>query len=602
MTGSFPLVMGSEHCLRLSYTVRLMTLTTERILEKLTFLYGTQRGSACYQRLRQRLDDFHAHYPQFAQQPVDPTNRLTGRDVVLITYGDSLRDPAAVPLKVLHEFLTRHLADTISAVHVLPFYPYSSDDGFSVIDYMAVNPDLGDWADIDRLGKDFGLMFDAVINHMSAHSAWFQGFLAGDPQYQDFFITADPSADLSAVVRPRTLPLLTAFETASGTRHVWTTFSSDQVDLNFANPEVLLRIVDVLLFYVAHGASLIRLDAIAYLWKIVGTSCIHLPQTHAVVKLFRAILDEVAPGVALITETNVPHDQNVSYFGDGTDEAQLVYQFTLPPLLLHTFAQGDATVFNAWAAGLKKVSPQTTFFNFTASHDGIGVRPLEGILPPDAIDALVQRVRQHGGDVSFKNNSDGTQSPYELNINYFDALSNPNSGEPLALQARRFLAAQAIQLAFVGVPGIYIHSLLGSRNWYEGVAQTGRLRTINREKLDRRAVEAALNDVSSLRSLVFYPYRDLIARRKAESAFHPNGGQQVLSLHPSAVALLRTSPDGRERLLAVHNVANRLIALDLADAGLSDVEMYQDVITGRQVGARASLDLQPYEVMWLKAV
>jgi glycosidase len=578
-----------------------MTLTSERILEKLTFLYGYQRGTACYQQLLRQLDDFITHFPQFSQSSVDPANRVTERDVVLITYGDSLQDSDTAPLQVLYEFLTRHLENTISTVHTLPFFPYSSDDGFSVIDYIAVDPDLGEWSHIDRLRERFKLMFDAVINHVSAQSAWFQGFLAGNPAYQDFFITVDPSTDLSAVVRPRALPLLTAFETTSGVRHVWTTFSNDQIDLNFAHPAVLLKMVDVLLFYVAHGASLIRLDAIAYLWKTVGTSCIHLGETHTVVQLFRDILDHVAPGVALITETNVPHAENVSYFGDGTNEAQLVYQFTLPPLLLYTFVQGDATVFSDWAAGLQKISDQTTFFNFTASHDGIGVRPLEGILPPKAIEALVQRARQHGGDVSFKINNDGSRSPYELNINYFDALSDPNGGEPLELQARRFLAAQAIQLAFVGVPGIYIHSLLGSRNWMEGVAQTGRLRTINREKLSRSAVEAALADSTTLRSHVFYPYRDLIARRCAEKAFHPNGPQQVLSLHPAAVTLLRTSPDGSDHIVAIHNVANRTITLDLSGVPLAGTGTYLDVISGRRFDARAQLELQPYKVVWLKA-
>src|SRR5690606_35016656 len=108
--------------------------------------------------------------------------------------------------------------------------------------------------------------------------------------------------------------------------------SADQVDLNFKNPAVLLATTRALLFYVEHGAKFIRLDAIAYLWKEIGTPCIHLPQTHQVIQLMRAVLDEVAPDVRLITETNVPHPDNISYFGAGTNEAQLVYNFALPPL------------------------------------------------------------------------------------------------------------------------------------------------------------------------------------------------------------------------------------------------------------------------------
>ncbi len=570
------------------------------LLDKLVALYGPVDGAAAHARLMNALDAFRAANPHLGRR-VDPAERVTERDVMLITYGDSLVEPGRPPLQTLREFALRHLKGIVSAIHVLPFFPYSSDDGFSVIDYMAVNPALGDWDDVERLGADFKLMFDAVINHVSAESAWFRGFLAGDPQYENFFITVDPGTDLSGVVRPRSLPLLTAVQRGGETVHVWTTFSEDQVDLNFCEPEVLLRIIDVLLFYVARGASFIRLDAIAYMWKMPGTPCIHLEQTHTVIRLFRELLDLVAPSVALITETNVPHEENVSYFGDGSNEAQLVYQFTLPPLTLHAFASQDATRLSTWAATIRNPSPSATYFNFTASHDGIGVRPVEGILTGDEVAALVEQVQAHGGAVSYKANSDGSQSPYELNITYFDALSNPAGDEPLDLQARRFIASQAIQLAFVGMPGIYIHSLLGSRNWNAGVAQTGRLRSINRERLAIAEVEAALADPASLRSRVFTAYRDLIAVRIREKAFHPNGAQAVLHLDPALFALLRTSPDGAERILAVTNVANRTVTLDLGAAGLPDVRAYRDLIGGMRFAADAALEVAPYQVLWLKA-
>ena len=361
-----------------------------------------------------------------------------------------------------------------------------------------------------RVGKNFHLMFDGVINHISAQSEWFKAFLHDDPKYRDYFIVVDGKPDLSQVVRPRALPLLTEFTTPSGVKKVWTTFSADQIDLNYANPDVLLDIIDVLLFYVAQGAELIRLDAIAYLWKEIGTSCLHLPQTHRVIQLLRAILDEVAPHVALITETNVPHQDNISYFGDGHNEAQLVYNFALPPLTLHTFHTGDASALTQWAASLERpdrwgaatsdlqpssappVRSAPTFFNFLASHDGIGLNPARGILRDDEIAALVDRVVAHGGRVSYKSNPDGSTTPYELNINYFDALSDPNSSEPLSLQIDRFVAAHAIMLSLSGVPGLYFHSLFGSRGWPEGVTLTGQNRTVNRQKFDRAEVEREL--------------------------------------------------------------------------------------------------------------
>ncbi len=578
-----------------------MTEHSESMRHKLIALYGAERGAACHARLMSLLDTFRAQRPDLSAQPIDPRERVTERDVMLITYGDSLQRPGLLPLQTLGRFLRQHLLGVISTVHILPFFPYSSDDGFSVIDYTAVNPDLGDWSDIRRLGQDFKLMFDAVINHISAHSAWFRGFLAGDPAYQGFFIMVDPNTDLSQVVRPRSLPLLTEVETSGGPAHVWTTFSTDQIDLNFANEEVLLKIIEVLLFYVGQGMTFLRLDAIAYLWKRIGTSCIHLDETHTVVKLFRDVLDVVAPHVTIITETNVPHPENVSYFGNGQDEAQLVYQFTLPPLTLHAIATGDASVLSKWAAGVETISDQTTFFNFTASHDGIGVRPVEGILPDEGVALLVERAKAHGGAVSYKANPDGTQSPYELNINYFDALSDPAAGEPLDVQASRFLVSQAIALAFMGMPGIYIHSLLGSRNWNDGVRQTGHLRSINREKLDLGTVEAALADPGSLRARVFFAYRDLIARRTSERAFHPNGPQTVLDLHPALFALLRTSPDGAEQIVAIHNVSGQTVRADLSAVPLEGITGFTDLIAGTPVAADTAIDVRPYQVLWLKA-
>jgi glycosidase len=574
---------------------------TDSILNKLIRLYGSERGADGHARLMVMLDDFRAQHPDLSTQTVDPAERVTERDVMLITYGDSLWEPNAWPLQTLHGFLQRYLVGTLSAVHILPFFPYSSDDGFSIIDYKAVNPPLGDWPDIRRIGQSFKLMFDAVINHISAQSDWFRAFLDGDPAYQDFFISVDPMTDLSLVVRPRSLPLLTPVPTRLGEKHVWTTFSADQIDLNFAHPDVLLKIVDVLLFYLSQGMRFIRLDAIAYLWKRIGTDCIHLEETHTVVKLFRDIFDIVAPYVAIITETNVPHAENVSYFGSGADEAQLVYQFSLPPLTLHAFATGDAVVLGDWAARIEKVSDSTTFFNFTASHDGIGVRPAEGILSDAEIGGLVERAQAHGGAVSFKTNSDGSQSPYELNINYFDALSDPSSDEPLEIQVRRFIASQAIQLAFMGMPGIYIHSLLGSRSWPAGVQQTGRLRSINREKLRLSGLTAELDDPASLRSRVFSAYRDLIAKRVREKAFHPNAPQTVLRLHPALFTLLRTSPDGTEHIAAIHNVANRRVRVDLSAVPLKGIRMYRDLVSGRPVAAVDKLEIEPYQVLWLKA-
>ena len=580
--------------------------TEQRLFDHLAFLYGAERAPALLERLRSILIRFRQRNPHLvARERLAPHERLTERDVILITYGDQVTEPGKPPLQTLAEVLEKYVGGIITGVHVLPFFPYSSDDGFSVIDYTAVNPDFGTWADIERLGRRFRLMFDAVINHISAHSDWFQEFLKGNAEFADYFIVVEEGTDLSQVVRPRALPLLTRVPTASGEQLVWTTFSADQIDLNYAHPDVLLKVIEILLLYVEKGAEIIRLDAIAYLWKKIGTPCIHLEETHRVVKLFRAIFDAVAPHVMLITETNVPHQENISYFGDGTDEAQMVYQFPLAPLVLNAFHSGSARHLSEWAATLKTPSDTTTFFNFLATHDGIGVTPALGILSSEEIQELVEKARAHGGYVSYRANPDGTQSVYELNISFFDALSDPNGPEPLELQVRRFLASQAIMLALAGVPGVYVHSLFGSRSYHAGVEQTGRYRSINREKFRRGHLERELADPTSLRHRVFYPYLHLIRTRTAHRAFHPNGPQQVLSVHPALFVLLRRAPEGGEALLCIHNVsgAEQLFQANLDSLLLPRSGQVQDLITGASFPMDASgdltLHLAPYQVLWL---
>lgn len=576
-----------------------MNTLKERLLEKIAFVYGEEKADDIYTALNNLMEKYKADRIPKDKQWVDE------KDVMLITYGDNIKEKGKSPLKSLKEFLQNNVKDVINSVHILPFYPYSSDDGFSVIDYRKVNPELGTWEDIQNFSKEFYLMFDGVINHISKESDWFQGYLKGDEKYRRYFIEADPKQDYSSVTRPRALPLLTKFRTSHGEKFLWTTFSDDQIDLNYENEEVLLEIIDILLTYAKLGARYIRLDAIGYLWKKIGTSCIHLDETHTIIQLIRDVLDEVYPGTIIITETNVPHKDNISYFGNGYNEAHMVYQFPLPPLTLYSFLSGNAKYLTKWAQSLEPTSNKTTFFNFLASHDGIGVRPAEGILSEQQIEWLCEKVKEHQGFVSYKDNGDGTQSPYELNINYLDALSHPDDAQEL--KVKRFIAAQSILFSMIGVPGIYIHSLLGSQNDHEGVKETGRYRSINREKLCRNQLEEQLSNPDSLRYQVFHKIKELLKIRINQSAFHPNGEQRVLELDKRVFSLIRKSIDGRETILSFTNVSNEevTIQLNFLDLNLAHSNEYMNLLTNEKVIVQDSLIqvvLKPYEVAWLKNI
>lgn len=514
---------------------------------------------------------------------------LTEKDSILITYGDTLQSKDRPGLKVLQDFLGKYVGDAISTIHLLPMYPYTSDDGFSVVDYKVINPELGSWNDVHNISKDYNLMFDAVINHISKSSEWFKKFIESVEPYKNYFIVADPNADYSQVVRPRARPLLTPFVTKEGLKYVWTTFSDDQIDLNFKNIDVLIEILDVLIMYTKNGAKLIRLDAIAFLWKEVGTKCIHLEQTHEVIKLIRKILDVFSPGTIIVTETNVPYKENLSYIGNGDDEAHLVYQFPLPPLTMFTMHKGDASKLTQWAKNLKPLQLHTTYLNFLSSHDGIGIRPIEGILTDKEKKFLVDITLRNGGQVSYKDNGDGTKSPYELNINYQDALSWVEDSDERRIS--RFIASETILFSLQGVPGIYIHSLLGSRNDYYGKTTSEIPRRINREKLNLQIVEQELSSDTN-RKKIFDELLKRLRIRKEHSAFSPMSSQEILELDSKVFALIRKNKETQEVIYVLINVSNENVSLEIN--GLFGV----DLLSGKRSENRIMLNA--LQAMWIK--
>ena len=584
-----------------------MTPFEQTVHHYLTHLYGPRAGEV-QRRIGQHLANFRtastASPPASTAGHDAPT--WSEKDQWVICYGDSILDEGTPPLAVLDTFLQRYLGDAISGVHVLPFFPWSSDDGFSVIHYREVNSELGEWAHIQTLASHYDLMADLVLNHVSRESLWFVDYLTGSLPGRDYFIEVDPDTDVSQVTRPRSSPLLVPISTRRGTRHVWATFSEDQIDLNFENPDVLLEFVGILLFYLQQGVRIIRLDAVAFLWKRLGTSCIHLPETHTVVRLLRAIVDEIAPGTLLITETNVPHAENISYFGlerlakGAPDEAHMVYQFALPPLLLHTLTRGEATTIQTWLNSLPVLPEQCTYLNFTASHDGIGVRPLEGLLPDHERDALLELMHRFGGFVSMRSNPDGSDTPYEINITWFEAMRGTRRG-PDPWQIARFLCSQAIMLSLQGIPALYIHTLTGTLNDVEGVERSGRLRSINRRRWQLDELALLLESPSTPTHDVFHALHRLLVQRRQEPCFHPNAPQRVIETPPELLAIERGPLRNGRRLLALYNVTD--VKFDLAHAG----DALNQALTQYHwqpldpLTAHHEETLPPYAVRWLAA-
>jgi len=607
--------MKNFHYLEANYSRPVFELDQKiagRIRNKLINLYGDKDAEEIFSELYRLMKVYFAHKsPEMMdwENNFDKSNRFTEKDVILITYGDLVSSREEKPLITLSKLCKLYLKGVFNTLHLLPFYPSSSDRGFAVLDFEEVDPHLGTWDDILDLKSDFNLMFDGVFNHVSSKSRWFHEFLNQNAQFQNFFTVFSTKEEISPdhlklIVRPRTSEVLTEFNTLNGPRLVWTTFSSDQIDLNYHHPPVLLKMVEILLQYVRRGADIIRLDAVTYLREELGTSCIHLDQNHVSIKLFRDILDAVAPHVTLITETNVAHKDNIRYFGNGEDEAQMVYNFALPPLVLHTFQTADSTKLSRWAAGLKKISDTATYFNFLDSHDGIGVMAVKDMLTAEELEMMTLNILEHGGFISYKKEADGSDSPYELNITWYSALNREDSQESAEIKLKRYLASRAIALVIIGVPGIYLHGLLGSKNDVDAVLEEAQTRSINRRTIRKKELLAALDDKKSNIYQVSSRLIRLIQIRIREKAFHPNAQQIVYNFSTRVFSVLRISVDKTEKILVIINITNEFIKLeiDLKKNNL-DSNSWFNILSKKtyiSTGDVLSINLEPYEILWLK--
>ncbi len=565
----------------------------EKVLTHLNFIYPDQDNKQLTRQLIHIMG-----LDVICKKPRPHENNWNQTDVIAITYGDSLVKEGEQPLRTLRRFFEKNFSDVINALHILPFYPWSSDDGFSVINYKQVNDKLGDWVDVERIARSFKLMADLVINHCSSRSEWFEKFKQNADPEKDYFISVDPDTDLSDVIRPRTNDLLREVETSEGVKYVWCTFSHDQVDLNFANPELLKEMVSIIDYYMNRGVQIFRFDAVAFLWKEIGTSCLNLPQTHEMVRLLRTLIEYRNPRAIIITETNIPNRENLAYFGNA-NEAHVIYNFALPPLLLHGLISGNNYYLNNWLMSMPPAQDGTTYLNFIASHDGIGLRPVEGILSDGEIREITDTMQAFGGRISWRNLSKDEVRAYEVNISLFDALSGTIAGKD-EWQIERFVCAHAIMLGLEGIPAFYIHSLLATENDLQRLELSGSNRAINRHVWDCEQLADLLNDSSSHHTIVMNRLKELISIRIKQPAFHPNATQYTLHLGEGIFAYWRQSRKRQQSIFCIYNISAEVKPLQLGSINLVETQNWMDLISGEAISdLHASMQLQPYQCLWI---
>ena len=572
--------------------------------ERVQFLTGQlYRSVVGEERLKKIVDDLigaiGASAAPVQTGPAHPADLWSQRDIALITYGDSIVDGGAKPLKVLRDFCEKWLANCVTWVHILPFFPWTSDDGFSVLDYSSVNQALGDWNDINDIAIDYRLMADLVLNHCSSRSAWFDNFKQGIDPGRGYFFTKGSSFDVSRVVRPRTSDLTMPVVTWEGEQQVWCTFSHDQVDFDFSNPDVLLEFTRIIRLYLDRGVRIFRLDAVAFTWKRSGTTCINLPEAHDLVRLLRSLIEWVQPDAIIITETNVPNIENLAYFGQR-DEAHCIYNFALPPLLIHTLVEADSSRITRWLMSMPPAILGTTYFNFLASHDGIGLRPVEGLLSEGELDSMIDRLQENGALLSWREHADGTRTVYEVNVSLFDAFKH--IGEAVDLTLERMILAHAILLGLEGVPAIYLHSFLATNNDLSRVENTGHNRAINRHQWALDELTGLLNDAKSQHARCLQAIKQLIDTRQGQPAFHPNATQFTLNCGRSIFGFWRQSPDRAQSIFCLYNVTPTSTTIAAASLNLVGSDSWRDLISGEIVdlfSENPTIELAPYQAIWL---
>ena len=349
------------------------------------------------------------------------------------------------------------------------------------------------------------------------------------------------------------------------------------------------------------GVKIFRFDAVAFLWKKLNSASINLPETHEVIRLLRSLLEHAEKDAVIITETNIPNTQNLTYFGNA-NEAHAIYNFSLPPLLINSLVTGNCLYLKRWLMSMPPSQNGTTYFNFIASHDGIGLRPAEGLLSDYELTTLVETMQEFGGKVSWRTTETGDPKPYEINIALYDALQGTTKGKDnLGLQ--RFICAHAIMFGLEGIPGVYIHSLLGTKNDYEKVENTQQNRSINRHRWDYEILKDNLEDETNHHSIVLASLKELLDIRIKQPAFHPNATQFTLHLGLQMFGFWRQSLDRKQSIFCISNISGHEMELVIQDLNLIMTDDWFELISGEALNTQEeSMMLAPYQTVWLSNI
>ena len=519
---------------------------------------------------------------------------ISEKTSLVISYGDNIYSSQSSSMKIFQKFFQKNLEKLFDTIHFLPFYPSSSDSGFAVKDHYQIDRKIGNWSDLKKISKSKKIMADVVINHASARGLWFKNFLKRKKPGKDYFLTVNSKFNTSKVVRPRDHKLLKKIKIFEKNDYLWRTFSPDQIDLNFKNPSVLLRFIKIIIHLINNGVTIFRLDAIAYLWKQNGTECINLSQTHEIIKLLRVVTSLLNVQTLIITETNLPEKENLSYFGKN-NEANWVYNFSLPPLLIHAFLFENSSYLNQWSRKLPSTKHGNCYLNFIASHDGIGIRPTEGILNEKTLSSFLKRLKKNGSKFSYRKVQNKSKKVYEANITVFDALRKSDFDPKGLFFLERYISAHAIMISFEGIPAIYFNSLFGKSNDEAKYIITGNNRDVNRYKWNFNNITTKLRDKKSKQSIFYRNIGALLEIKRKQKAFHPNASRININLGPKIFCFKRISKDKKQSIICMTNLSSKIQTPNFKKIG-----NYRDLLNSNlKFREGTALILKPFQTVWL---
>ena len=569
------------------------------ILKRLNFIYRSIISEEKTLEYSKKINKLINIYKD--KEPKNSTKDYWSENtILLITYADSInRGLSGKTLNDFGKFYKQYLEKFINSIHFLPFFPSSGDGGFSVKNHNDVDKAYGTWEDIQSLSKKANIMTDLVLNHSSSKGDWYKNFLDDKNPGKNYFYVVDKNYDCSKVVRPRDHDLLTEIELQNKKKFLWCTFSHDQIDLNFKNPDVLLEFIRLILKLSSYGIKIFRLDAVAFIWKQPGTTCLNLSQTHEIIKLLRDIVDQLDKNLIIVTETNLPKQENLSYFGKN-DEAHWIYNFSLPPLIVNTFLFEDSVALTKWSMKMPPAQLGNAYLNFIASHDGIGMRPAEGVLSDKEIKKMLQRLKKNGSKFSMRKLSNNEEKVYEANISLFNALQFTDSDLKGKFALKRFIAAHCIILAIEGVPAFYFNSLFATKNDEETFASTGVKRNLNRYKWHYSTLINLIKTNNTIEKNCYETFKKLISVRKIQPAFHPNATQFTLNLDKNIFAVWRQSRDRKQSIFALTNVSSKTIKLNTNKINLIDDEQWFDLLSQEtKITDDQYIKLMPFQSLWI---